>query len=293
MWLIVVNPKSGRGKAGELKNQLVSLLKADKQDYKVVEAESASETQQQVERALEEYVFERLVAVGGDGLVNLCLQHIATKQIAITVIPAGTGNDFARAVGTYQKALLDIYRTIKTSKIETIDLGRISGSFGERWYVQVLSTGFDAQVNSLANQLRWPKGRLKYTIGTLLTLARFKPVQYEVDLDGNQFTISAMLLSVANGQTYGGGMRICPDASNSDGLFDIFIVKPVSRILLLTIFPKVFVGKHIPHPRIEILRAKKVHINAKTFAYADGEYVSDLPISISNVPNALSTWLMK
>ena len=102
-----------------------------------------------------------------------------------------------------------------------------------------------------------------------------------------------MLLSVANGQTYGGGMRICPDASNSDGYFDVFIVKPVSRMVLLTIFPKVFFGKHIPHPRIEILKAKQVRLDAKTFAHADGEYVSELPISIANQPKALSTWLMK
>ena len=293
MWLIVVNPKSGRGKASKLTNQLVSLLSKDKQDYKVIEAQSEPETKQQVEKAIDEYEFEKLIAVGGDGLVNLCLQYVATKQIPLTVIPAGTGNDFARAVGTHRKALLDIYRTITSTKIEKVDLGKISGSFGERCYVQVLSTGFDAQVNSFSNQLKWPKGRLKYTIGTLLTLARFKPVQYEVDLDGNQFTIAAMLLSVANGQTYGGGMRICPNASNSDGFFDVFIVKPVSRLLLLTIFPKVFIGKHIPHPKIEVLRAKKVHIEAKTFAYADGEYVSDLPVTISNVPNALSTWLIK
>jgi diacylglycerol kinase (ATP) len=124
-------------------------------------------------------------------------------------------------------------------------------------------------------------------------LTHFKPITYEIDLDGKQMRMQAMLLAVANGQTYGGGMRICPDASNSDGYFDIFIVKPVSRIVLMTIFPKVFFGKHIPHPEIEILKAKTVRISALTIAHADGEFVSELPVEILNVPRSLCTWLMK
>ena len=101
-----------------------------------------------------------------------------------------------------------------------------------------------------------------------------------------------MLLSVANGETYGGGMRICPDASNTDGIFDILLVHPVSKIVLLSIFPKVFTGKHVPHPKIDIIRGKKVQLSADASAFADGEFVSKLPIEITNVKNALKTWLM-
>ena len=101
-----------------------------------------------------------------------------------------------------------------------------------------------------------------------------------------------MLLSVANGKTYGGGMRICPNASNSDGQFDVLLVRPVSKLVLLTIFPKVFFGKHIPHPKIEIIRGRKVEISANASSFADGEFVSKLPIRIENVQNALKTWLM-
>ena len=101
----------------------------------------------------------------------------------------------------------------------------------------------------------------------------------------------AMLLSVANGKTYGGGMRICPNASNSDGQFDVLLVRPVSKLVLLTIFPKVFKGNHIPHRKIDTYRAKVVTISAPTSAYADGEYVAHLPITVTNVGSALSTWL--
>jgi diacylglycerol kinase (ATP) len=156
----------------------------------------------------------------------------------------------------------------------------------------VLSTGFDALVNNLANRINWPRGQMKYTLATLLTLARFKPIPYELIIDGKQLKQDFMLLSVANGETYGGGMRICPDASNSDGIFDILLVHPVSKIVLLSIFPKVFTGKHVPHPKIDIIRWKKVQLSADASAFADGEFVSKLPIEITNVKNALKTWLM-
>jgi diacylglycerol kinase (ATP) len=101
----------------------------------------------------------------------------------------------------------------------------------------------------------------------------------------------AMLLAIANGETYGGGMKICPGASNSDGAFDILLVKPVSRFVLLTIFPKVFSGKHITHSKILNFKGKNIKISAPTVSFADGEFVSDLPIEISNISNSLNTWL--
>ena len=100
-----------------------------------------------------------------------------------------------------------------------------------------------------------------------------------------------MLLAVANGESYGGGMRICPGASNSDGIFDILIVKPVTKIVLLTIFPKVFKGNHIPHPKIDVYKGKSLKLSGPTVSYADGEFVTKLPLEINNIPNALTTWL--
>ena len=147
-------------------------------------------------------------------------------------------------------------------------------------------------MNDFANKITWPKGQIKYTLATIFTLARFKPIKYELIVDDKKFNQNFMLLSVANGETYGGGMRICPNASNSDGIFDILLVHPVSKIVLLTIFPKVFAGKHIPHPKIEIIHGQKVKILADATAFADGEFISKLPIEITNVQNALKTWLM-
>ncbi len=292
MWLLVVNSNAGKGRASKLAGKFEVLLKSNNLPYEIINKATYEETFSEYRLSIASGKFEKVVAIGGDGLVNLCLQEVAEQNIGLSVIPAGTGNDFARAVGSHKKSVNEIFNIVRSQDPTTIDLGLVTGAFGKRWYVQVLSTGFDALVNNLANRINWPRGQMKYTLATLLTLARFKPIPYELIIDGKQFKQDFMLLSVANGETYGGGMRICPDASNSDGIFDILLVHPVSKIVLLSIFPKVFTGKHVPHPKIDIIRGKKVQISADASAFADGEFVSKLPIEITNVKNALKTWLM-
>lgn len=292
MWLLVVNSKAGKGRASKLAGKFEVLLKSNNLPYEIINKATYEETFSEYRLSISSGKFEKVVAIGGDGLVNLCLQEVAEQNIGFSVIPAGTGNDFARAVGSHKKSVNEIFNVVRSQDPTTIDLGLVTGAFGKRWYVQVLSTGFDALVNNLANRINWPRGQMKYTLATVLTLARFKPIPYELIIDGKQFKQDFMLLSVANGETYGGGMRICPDASNSDGIFDILLVHPVSKIVLLSIFPKVFTGKHVPHPKIDIIRGKKVQLSADASAFADGEFVSKLPIEITNVKNALKTWLM-
>lgn len=292
MWLLVVNSKAGKGRASKLANQFEELLNSNNLPYEIIKESTYEETVLKYRLSIASGKFDKVIAIGGDGLVNLCLQEIAERNIGLAVVPAGTGNDFARAVGSHKKNVDTIFNFIASQDPTSIDLGLVTGDFGRRWYVQVLSTGFDALVNNLANRITWPRGQIKYTLATILTLARFNPISYELIIDDKTVKQNLMLLSVANGETYGGGMRICPDASNSDGIFDILLVHPVSKIVLLTIFPKVFAGKHVPHPKIEIIRAKNIKLSANASAFADGEFVSKLPIEIANVQNALKTWLM-
>ena len=291
MWLVVANSSSGKGKATLLASEFITLLAQKNYEYKLISESTFDKTSEYLKSEIESGRYTKLVAVGGDGLVNLCLQSVAQKDITLGVIPAGTGNDFARAVGVNGKSTKQIFDLITTEQPTKLDLGKISSSSGVRWYVQVLSTGFDAVVNSLANKITWPKGKSKYTIATILIISRFKPISYKIEIDGKKLDQNAMLLSIGNGESYGGGMRICPGASNTDGLLDVLLVRPVSRFVLLTIFPKVFKGNHIPHPKIDTYKAKVIKIAANTAAYADGELVSDLPIEVSNVPRALNTWL--
>jgi diacylglycerol kinase (ATP) len=100
-----------------------------------------------------------------------------------------------------------------------------------------------------------------------------------------------MLIAVANGPSYGGGMRVCPDASLSDGLFDVMVLKPISKLEFIKVFPKVYSGTHISHPEVNIYRTSKVRIKSDAVAYADGERIGALPVSAECVQGAGLTWI--
>lgn len=292
MWLLVINKKAGKRKALPLVRHFSTLLQQTGQEFYIINEDSAKATDSVLQSHLRTGNYSKVIAFGGDGLVNLCIQHIVKTNIAFGVVPAGTGNDFSRTLGLHKKDVIDLFQIFSDNSTDTIDVGRVSSDLHSHFYVQVLSTGFDAEVNALANKFKWPKGRLKYTLAMLLTLNRFKPIEYELNIDNEIISRKAMLLSVANGYCYGGGMKISPNAVNSDGQLDVLIVNPVSKIKLLTLFPKIFTGAHIYHPKVSTMRGKEISISAQTDSYADGEFVSTLPITVSVLPKALNTWVV-
>ena len=139
--------------------------------------------------------------------------------------------------------------------------------------------------------MSWPKGPKKYDVAIAFELPRFKPRHYEITLDDRTISTQAMLIAVANGRSYGGGMLVCPEAELTDGLFDVMVLHPISKIEFLKVFPRVFKGTHISHPAVEIVRSKKVSITADAVSYADGERVGHLPITTECISGALSTWM--
>ena len=123
-----------------------------------------------------------------------------------------------------------------------------------------------------------------------LELPRFAPIEYEITTDNRTFTTKAMLIAIGNGRSYGGGMLVCPQARLDDGLFDVMILKPVSKLEFLKVFPKVFSGSHITHPAVEIFRTQKIELNADAIAYADGERIGPAPVSAQCIADAGLTW---
>jgi diacylglycerol kinase (ATP) len=159
---------------------------------------------------------------------------------------------------------------------------------GDQWFGGVVAAGFDARVNDRANRMRWPRGRMRYNAAMLVELGVFQPVPYVLDLDGEVWETSAMLVTIGNIPSYGGGMKVTPGAILDDGLLDIMIVKPLSKARFLTVFPRVYTGSHVDLPFVEIRRAKQVRIDAPGITtYADGERLGPLPQTFEAVPAAL------
>ena len=288
MWALVINPVSGQGKGATLGTYVAGYLNSRKIDYEIIVGKNAIEQSDALQRFIDKYPqCDGVLAVGGDGLFHLVLQKITPAQIPLGVIPAGTGNDFARTLGWAIESIDALLDTVLTKNPRRVDLGLVDGE----WFGAILSTGFDSIVNEKANAMSWPKGPMKYNVAIAMELPRFKLRHYEITLDDRTISTEAMLIAVSNGRSYGGGMLVCPNADITDGLFDVMVLHPISKLKFTKVFPRVFKGTHITHPAVEIVRSKRVTITAKAVAYADGERVGQLPISAECIPGALATWI--
>ena len=286
MYAVVINPISGKGKGATLGTEVVGYLRRSKEDYVIVSATNATDLLHNLKTLVETTNIDGIIAVGGDGLVHLVLQVAAPNSIPFTVVPAGTGNDFSRNIGTYQSSVKTIINKCLSTNPSPIDLGLVDSEY----FGAILSTGFDSVVNERANVLKWPKGPARYNVSMVLELPKFSPIEYEITADGRAFSTEAMLIAIGNGSSYGGGMRVCPDADIQDGLFDVMILRPVSKFEFLRIFPSVYVGDHIHHEQVEMFRAQSISINSNATAYADGERVGQLPVRAECISKAALAW---
>nr|WP_279580455.1 YegS/Rv2252/BmrU family lipid kinase [Fodinicola feengrottensis] len=225
-----------------------------------------------------------LVVCGGDGMVHAALQVVAEKSVPLGVVPAGTGNDFARSLGIPLHDPAAASRLIRTGTARPLDLARV----GQTWFGSVLACGFDSRVNARTNRMRWPRGRSRYTLATFAELAGFRPLDFVVEVDGVSHDLTGMFVAVGNTASYGGGMRICPDAVPDDGHLDLTLVSAVPRLEMLRMFSAVYKGTHVHHPAVRTLRGQTIRISSTTdiVAYADGEPLNALPLTITLHPAA-------
>jgi len=289
MWAIVINPISGGGQGAVRGREVAGYFASHGLKYTIVTANSAAKLRVNLESFLSglgSEICEGVVAVGGDGLAHLVIQSVAPRKIPFTVIPAGTGNDLVRALKWELNAITEQLDFVTQNKATPIDLGLVDSE----WFGAILSTGFDSVVNERANALSWPKGPMKYNVAIALELPKFKPIEYSIELDTQELQVEAMLIAVANGSSYGGGMQVCPDASMKDGLFDVMVLHPVSKIEFMKVFPKVFKGAHTDHPQVRIYRSAKVSISSSAVAYADGERIGGLPVRAECMAGAGLSW---
>ncbi len=288
MWLIAINPHSGNGRGALVASHVTTFLSAAGVDYQSLAASSAEELTRLLTNELDSLKYQGVIAVGGDGLAHLALQACVPRHVPFAIVPAGTGNDFVRTLGWSLTEIEPFLTRVISTAPTPIDLGNVDSE----WFGAILSTGFDSVVNERANQLRWPKGPQRYNVAIALELPQFTPIEYEITCDAKTFSTKAMLVAVGNGKSYGGGMNVCPQAQLHDGLFDVVILEPVSKVEFIKTFPKVYSGSHIHHPRVRSMRAKKVTISANAVAYADGERIGPAPISAECVKDAGLTWVL-
>jgi diacylglycerol kinase (ATP) len=280
---LLTNPSAGKGSGSRTAAIALPRLRESGFHVRELEGSDGPEASTLARQAVAAGV-ESVVVVGGDGMVHTAVQALAETDVSLGIIPAGTGNDVARYLDIPRgdpQAAADV---VVGSHVRTIDVART----GAAYFVTVLAAGFDSLVNERANRMRWPKGQLRYSLATLAELRVFRPLPYTLEIDGQVRRLDAMLVAVGNGPSFGGGLRIAHGAEIDDGMLDIVIIKPMSKPDLLRTYPKLYSGGHTSHPAYEQHRVRSVTIAAPgVVAYADGERVGTLPLTVEVVPRAL------
>jgi len=267
--LVVANPTAGRGKAGRLIGKIDRRLNEAGVAHQIMVSGSAEGLQEMVREAAAAGT-SIVAALGGDGTAGLAADALIGTETTFAVLPSGTADDFAHGLGL--KNLDAAVRALVDRNVVKIDVVRVATGAERRHYVNVAGCGFDSEVNETANAMRFKLGGTPtYVAAVIKTLSRFTPASFRVELDEEVVEGPHMLVVVGNSISYGGGMKVTPDASVVDGMLDVCLLEAVSVPTFLRAFPKVFRGTHTKHPMV----------------YADGERVGPAPAVFEVVPEAL------
>ncbi len=263
----LVNPAAGRGAARDCIDRLRVL--ASQAGAGLVITRRVGDLAEQARKAAEDGV-ERLLVVGGDGTVHQAIQGLANTSCALGVVPLGSGNDLAATLGVPRDLEVAVRQALM-GPLLWMDLLRLGETFSASYF----GLGFDSEVTRVANQVKRLRGPLIYPYAVFRTLASFEPPSLKIVHDEGTFEGRVMFTTVANIPRFGGGMQIAPMADFDDGLLDLVIVKAISKLKLLTVFPKVYGGKHVGHPAVTFARTQRVEITAdrELEIYGGGEPV--------------------
>jgi YegS/Rv2252/BmrU family lipid kinase len=280
---LLVNPASAHGRTLKLLPVIEQELDQRRIPFRVERTRGLDDG---VERALGAIESGEVpVVVSGDGLVGAIGGAMAGSDTPLGIVPGGRGNDLARVLGIPDDPVAAV-AVLAAGESRRIDVGEANG---ER-FLGIISVGFDSECNRLANEVKIVRSKLVYVYSLFRTLLTWKPARFTIRSESQRIRTSGYSISVANNSTFGGGMRIAPEAVLDDGLLDVITVGEVGKLRFLANLRKVFNGTHIDEEQVHTSRASRVEITAsRPFpVYADGEHLTELPVSIRVLPRALS-----
>lgn len=291
---VIINPLAGKGRGSHAGLETERVLRGARAEVTVLAGSSPGQARALALQAVQEHP-DGVVVVGGDGTLTGIVDVLADANIPVTLVPAGTGNDLARALGiprgdTRRAAAAALHGTPRR-----IDLGTVASQGETRSFLTVAALGFDAKVSERTNVLRHPSGRLRYYLALVIELVRLRPTDLHVRIDGGaEVRMPGTLLAVGNTASYGGGMPICAGAEPDDGLLDVIHVVPLGRLRLLRLFPLLLRGTHLDRSEVTHSRATRVQASAPDLVvYADGERVGAGECTIGIRPGAVTMMIPK
>ncbi|ETA08230.1 diacylglycerol/lipid kinase family protein [Gordonia alkanivorans] len=291
---IVASPYARHGAGLHVAQDAAGLLKAQNVAVDIIVGEDMADAADLAGKAARGDT-DVLAIAGGDGTIRLAVEASIGSGKPLAVIPAGSGNDFARNLhipldtAEAVQVILDGHR-------RPVDLGRVSFPDGRTaLFATVAATGFDAAVTARAIDMRRPRGQSRYTIAALFELIALRSRHYQVRVDDDTVEADLIFAAIGNTTSYGGGMKITPKASVSDGQLDVTLAKippRFARPTLARVFPKVFAGTHVDHPLVQTMRGAEVELycDPPALVSVDGDLVGELPAVFEAVPHAIEVF---
>ncbi|MCE7483185.1 MULTISPECIES: YegS/Rv2252/BmrU family lipid kinase [Microbacterium] len=292
---VLANPEAGRGRGASARDAAIARLRELDVRVTVRTGSSTAETRLFASEAVATRP-DVLVIVGGDGTLAIVLDVLVGTGIPLVLVPAGTGNDLARALGipfgSAESAAVAVSAAAHGVP-RALDVGEAVCPDGTALFLTVAALGFDAKVSERTNTLRWPRGRARYYLAMIIELIRLKPMAFALRAEGVDSPLShGTLIAVGNTRSYGGGMPVCPLADPHDGVFDVVHIAPVGRMKLIRLLPRLLRGTHVQLPEVTTLRAAEVEVSAPGLVvYADGERVGSESVRIVTLSGALQILL--
>lgn len=280
---LLVNPSSAGGRSLKLLPRVETALDAHRAVFRVEKTRSLEHGAELALRAIE--LGEVPVAVGGDGLLGAVGGAMAGSEAPLGLIPAGRGNDLARALGIPKEPEAAV-ATLLAGHSRTIDVGEANG----RRFLGIASVGFDSECNRLANETHFLRGNLVYAYSMPRTLIGWRTARFTLAVGDERKRISGYFVAVANNSVYGGGMYIAPDAELDDGEFDVVSIGEGGKLRFLWGLKDVLKGAHLDKDEVDVFRTPRLELDAsRPFpVYADGDHLTDLPVSLRVLPRCLS-----
>ncbi len=295
--LIILNPHAGSGRAGRIWREVEPLLWEALGELVIAVTERPEEVAQHLDKA-QAIGVSRVIAIGGDGTNHALINALAELNernpggdpLIYGNLPIGTGRDWARGQGIPFDNLKAAAEWIAHAQPQATDIGKLAHEGGHEYFLNIASAGMGGEVVQRIEQLsqRRPWTFMATTIRTLLT---HEPQVMEITLDGKDwYEGKAYAVAIANGTTFGHGMKIAPNALQRDGLFDVVLVKGVSRLEILAAFQRVYTGTHLTHPAVMSAQAAEVKIHSPQATLGlelDGEAANGSDLTFSVQPGLL------
>jgi len=280
---VILNPVAGRGRARKAKDLIVKTLSEYGVEFDLEETQAHNHAIEIARQAVNGD-YDLVIAAGGDGTVNQVINGMAGSNIPLGILGCGTGNDFAAMIGMPKDTALSIKRIIE-GHTRQVDFCRVN----DKYFISSVGAGFDGAVAYTVNHsFRWIRGMAAYILGVFKTLFSYKQHSVRLTIDDQTYQFKALLVAVNNSTTYGGGIKINPEAKIDDGLFDVCAAKNLNFLEILLCLPLAVKGAHQNLKKVMMLKGSKVVLESESPLYyqLDGEVFQDKTLEFTIYPRS-------